>query len=351
MAVKPAGTCGAGRGPARCARAARRRSTALGAIGSIGRSSERNGSTASGIVASVVGAPEGGLGPHEQGLGGGGGPAEQLGHLGHRQGVQVAQRERGPVVRTEGAQHLVGAVGVEVAVPRSSSSTISDSTARNRRSSRPCRRQWSTSLCRATPTSHATLICGTASRCTALTAARKVSAVRSSAVARFEHQGGGTRRPPGRRGRRWRAGPPQDPRRPPPVGSRTHHRPTSPSSDGPVDGNPRCATMRGRDRHRGLDPARRRRVVDHHRALPRAGEPAVRGAVPAGHRRLGAGVGPLRPAARAVELGGGALLVLLLARLARPVDLRGPGGRRAETLRPGGGARRSAGGSTRSDPR
>ena len=41
----------------------------------------------------------------------------------------------------------------------------------------------------ATPTNQATLICGTASRCTAVTAARKVSAVRSSAVVRFGQRG------------------------------------------------------------------------------------------------------------------------------------------------------------------
>ena len=119
------------------------------------------------------GTPEGASGPHQQGLGGVHRAAELLGHLGDGQPVEVAQRRAPPGAAAPSGQHLVGARCVERAShgrpPR-----------RPRRGPparpAPCRRQWSTSLWRATPTSHATLMCGTASRCTALTAARKVSA-------------------------------------------------------------------------------------------------------------------------------------------------------------------------------
>ena len=64
----------------------------------------------------------------------------------------------------------------------SSSGVGSSATARRLRSSRACRRQWSTSLWRATPINHAVVRRGTEPFCTAATAARKVSAVRSSAT-------------------------------------------------------------------------------------------------------------------------------------------------------------------------
>ena len=82
-------------------------------------------------------------------------------------------------------------------------------------------------------------------------------------------------------------------------------------------------------------------------------------ALPAGDRRLGAGLGPLRPAARPVALGGGALLVLLLARV-RPTRRPTPPSRPppSETLRTrrwraevAPVARRGAAGGDRRQPR
>ena len=70
----------------------------------------------------------------------------------------------------------------------SSSGAGSSATARRLRSSRACRRQWSTSLWRATPISHAVVSCGTVPFCTAATAARNVSAVRSSATVGPSHR-------------------------------------------------------------------------------------------------------------------------------------------------------------------
>ncbi len=64
----------------------------------------------------------------------------------------------------------------------SASRRASPPTTVSERASRSRRRQWSTSLWRATPTSHATVSDGTASRRTASTAARNVSEVRSSAT-------------------------------------------------------------------------------------------------------------------------------------------------------------------------
>ena len=64
-----------------------------------------------------------------------------------------------------------------------------------RRSSRSSRRQWSTSLLRATVMSHATVRSGTALRFTASAAARKVSDVRSSATAGSTFARSGSRRP------------------------------------------------------------------------------------------------------------------------------------------------------------
>jgi hypothetical protein len=46
------------------------------------------------------------------------GAAQVPGHLGHRQPVEVAQRERGPVVRAEPAERLAGPDPVDGALPR-----------------------------------------------------------------------------------------------------------------------------------------------------------------------------------------------------------------------------------------
>src|SRR6185436_4338911 len=90
LVVGSAGSCRA--------RSSRRRSSAVnaerGAMGGVGSRGSRKGS---GIVASrLVRPPERGPGPHEQRLGGVDGPVELLGHLGDRQAVEVAERERGP---------------------------------------------------------------------------------------------------------------------------------------------------------------------------------------------------------------------------------------------------------------
>ena len=49
-----------------------------------------------------------GASAHQQRLGSVHGSVQVPGHLGHRQPVEVAQRERGPVVRAELAEHLAG---------------------------------------------------------------------------------------------------------------------------------------------------------------------------------------------------------------------------------------------------
>ena len=175
---------GAARPSASASRA--RSSTAKSCRGAIGTTGWRSASSGSaGIVVLLsVGAAERDAGPDEQGLGGVDGAPQLLGHLGDGQAVEVAQRERGLVVGAELGQHVRGRGPASTwASHGSSHGTTVSSTALSWRSSRARRRQWSTSLWRATPTSQATVRSGTASRCTAETAARKVSAVRSSATA------------------------------------------------------------------------------------------------------------------------------------------------------------------------
>ena len=77
---------------------------------------------------------------------------------------------------------LRGCAPARSARPRRRARNLASGSRRRLRVSRAWRRQWSTSLCRATPMSHATVSFGTASCSTACTAARNVSAVRSSAT-------------------------------------------------------------------------------------------------------------------------------------------------------------------------
>ena len=194
----------------------------------------------------LVGAAEGDAGPDEQRLGGVDGAAEQLGHLGHREAVEVAQRERAP--RWWAPSRSSTDVGHGWRRPAASHGSSTAAPRRRRRapafrSSRARRRQWSTSLWRATPISQATVRSGTASRCTASTAARKTSAVRSSAT-------------------------PASPQRCSEVAEHLRQRfvveveelvaPTSPPSlAGPMLRRPRSATSSGRGRAPGRATARR----------------------------------------------------------------------------------------------
>jgi hypothetical protein len=61
---------------------------------------------------------ERGAGPHQQCLGGVQSAVQVPGDLGHRQPVEVAQRERGPVVGAEPVEHLAGADPVDDRLPR-----------------------------------------------------------------------------------------------------------------------------------------------------------------------------------------------------------------------------------------
>ena len=102
-------------------------------------------------------------GAHEQRFGGVHGAAEHLGDLGHRQAVEVAQRERGAVVGAEAVERVVCREHVEVGVPRvlvAAPAAGSSATACRRRCSRSTRRQWSTSLWRAMPISQAVVTVG-----------------------------------------------------------------------------------------------------------------------------------------------------------------------------------------------
>src|SRR3954451_5410060 len=94
----------------------RRRSAAAnagrGASGMFGSRSASNGSV--GIeLTSRVSDSERVAGADEKGLGRGHGAVEVLGNGGPRHPVDVAQRERGAVVRTEFAEHLVRARALE----------------------------------------------------------------------------------------------------------------------------------------------------------------------------------------------------------------------------------------------
>src|SRR5262249_2669855 len=90
-----------GSGPSSRSRRARRWAVNSGR-GATGWSARRRSSIGSGVIAgSFVGAAEGDAGPHEEGLGGVDPPAEVVGHLGDREAVEVAQRERGAMVGTE----------------------------------------------------------------------------------------------------------------------------------------------------------------------------------------------------------------------------------------------------------
>src|ERR1700733_16049588 len=66
---------------------------------------------------SLVDPAERGAGPDQQRLGGVQGAVQMPGHLGYRQPVEVAQRERGPVVRAEPAEYLAGADPVDDRLP------------------------------------------------------------------------------------------------------------------------------------------------------------------------------------------------------------------------------------------
>src|SRR5215469_303256 len=109
-----------GRARAR-SRRARRRAAKAGS-GSTGVTGSRSASNGSGIadlpsLRRVRGA-ERRPGPDQQRLGGVHGTAEHAGHLGHRQVIHVPQRQRGPVVRAEPLQHVLGPQGIEPGVPR-----------------------------------------------------------------------------------------------------------------------------------------------------------------------------------------------------------------------------------------
>src|SRR5438045_3217301 len=82
----------------------------FGSIGVSGRRSASNGSGGGsnrsrrllGIVPPLAVSPaERPLGPHQQGLGGVDRPVEMVGHLGNREPVDVAERQRGPMVGGE----------------------------------------------------------------------------------------------------------------------------------------------------------------------------------------------------------------------------------------------------------
>src|SRR4051812_49391635 len=95
---------GRSRSPASRCRSARAKPGAGGTRSSVPRSASRGsaGISAPLEVGIAVGATEGEAGPHEQRLGGVHRAAQQLGHLGDGQPVEVAQRQGGAVVGAEG---------------------------------------------------------------------------------------------------------------------------------------------------------------------------------------------------------------------------------------------------------
>ena len=104
-------------------RRARSRAANAGS-GCTGRSAPR--STVSGSWSVVHGVPPSGPGycdlerapgPHQQGFGGVHRPADQLGTFGHRAVVQVAQRQHGAVLFGQPGQHALGDDAVEFGIP------------------------------------------------------------------------------------------------------------------------------------------------------------------------------------------------------------------------------------------
>ena len=168
----------------RCRRRSSRANSGRGASGTIGSRSVVEG-------ISVIAAPFGVAdaervaGADEQRFGRVHGAAELVGDLGNGQAVEVAQRERGAVVRRRARR----ALRVRRMRSKWASSVVVDvgfgvGRERRLRSSRALRRQWSTSLLRATVIEPGDRQLGHLDRlCTAWTAARNVSAVRSSATA------------------------------------------------------------------------------------------------------------------------------------------------------------------------
>ena len=140
-----------------------RANSGRGASGTTGSRNASNGS----VIATpfVVSGTERVAGADEQRLGRVDGAIEMFGALGNGQSVEIAQRERGAVVRAELAEHFARADAIEVLVE-----AVVDDVGRpgsvasfSVRSSRASRRQWSTSLLRATVTSHAIVRSGTLS--------------------------------------------------------------------------------------------------------------------------------------------------------------------------------------------
>src|SRR5262245_19746908 len=82
------------------------------------RRSASKGSLMTASSSFQVDAAVGRAGAHEQRLGGAGGAPEQSGDLGDGQPVHVPEREREPVVRSEGGEDIVGSQLVEAHVPR-----------------------------------------------------------------------------------------------------------------------------------------------------------------------------------------------------------------------------------------
>ena len=116
-----------------------------GVTGRIGSRRASKGSVISVLFA--VDAAEGGLGPPEQRLGGVDAALQQRGDLGHGQVVDVAQRRARPGA---GGRAGPGSHGPATASMRTSQGSTASgpwsATAASLRSSRPWRRQWSTSL-------------------------------------------------------------------------------------------------------------------------------------------------------------------------------------------------------------
>src|ERR1700722_10717837 len=102
-----------GRSSARATRA--RRSAAKAGSGSVAAAAKRSPSNGSDIALSLpgVGAAEGDPGPDEQSLSGVHGALQQSGHFGHRQVVQVAQGQGGPMVRGQTLQNVACPQGVQ----------------------------------------------------------------------------------------------------------------------------------------------------------------------------------------------------------------------------------------------
>ena len=70
------------------------------------------------LIGRPISHPERGAGANQQSFGGMHGASEVLGDLRDRQTVEVAQGQRGPVVRAQRVEHLMGRHGVDLDIPR-----------------------------------------------------------------------------------------------------------------------------------------------------------------------------------------------------------------------------------------